>query len=57
MGHQRSHREGEEVKDLCAVAPGICIAVLSLALVIEAVHLHTGALACASVHLKYADNP
>lgn len=35
-----THREREVVEHLCAVPPSVGVAILSLALVIEAVHLH-----------------
>jgi hypothetical protein len=40
-GHHRgpSHRQREVVEHLCAVPPGIGIAILSLTFVIEAIHL------------------
>ena len=37
-----SHRESQEVEDLCAIPPRIGVAILSLALVKEPVHLHGG---------------
>ena len=35
-----AHRQCEEIENLCAVPPRVGIAILSLALVVEAVHLH-----------------
>ena len=36
-----AYREGQKVKYFCAIPPGIRIAILPLALVIESIHLHT----------------
>lgn len=36
-----AYREGQKVKHFCAIPPGIRIAILPLALVIEPIHLHT----------------
>ena len=35
-----AYRECKEVEDFCAISPSICISVLSLTLIKEAVHLH-----------------